>query len=335
MIRVRFLSLVLALGGPMLGCKGNGESSPGAHPSPAARPDTPMRLAWEEPFPALPLEDASGAAATLPRSRTGWSVVALHPSPCISCAEMDDLYPRFEPNWTTLGLGLVVVTENGAPSDTASVPMLATSTSLFALTRTLNEPTHVLVGPDGRVRFIARREGSARERLQSLFRQFDTLKKPDAEREAIVRRVFPDAASVRLESTIATSWLGPSACALGLSPWFGSAHGANGSFLGFVFPLEKETSCTTCETLYLAVGFGRDGRLRSIEEIEPVISLGEQQETKRFFERFVGLLSPEGIERVPEGLIESPKADHVTRALLQNAFALAARAPVPESGPPR
>jgi hypothetical protein len=31
---------------------------------------------------------------------------------------------------------------------------------------------------------------------------------------------------------------------------------------------------------------------------------------------------------VPEGLIGSPKADHVTRTLLTNAFALIGRAPV-------
>ncbi len=330
---------ILAVVGILLlaGCGGGGGE---ASDTPAADRKPAGRLDWGQAFPVSTVTDLDGNAVSIPVDG-GWTAAVLCSRACAACEADLIEYDARSIVWREMGLTFGVLSERdpgvlreSVVANGLEIPVWHTTTPLFQVTRILNEPVLTLVGPDGTVRFIGRRVGTTDERLVSLRRNFYYLNAPDSLRVALAARALPGAARVEIASTLETDWLGVSACQLGLSPWYGIGFAEDGSPSGFAFPIERDTNCDTCEPLYLMVGFGTDGRISALAEIEPVVSLGQPQDTGAFFRRFVGIRTREQVARVPERLVQSQRADEVTRELVLVAFALAERIPETESSAP-
>jgi len=331
MSRIASTGLAVAL---LVGCAqepAEDEGGAGRRSDPEARPA--VSLGWEEPLPDLHPLALDGSPSDALLEPGAWTALALCP---IACSECEERLPEWDVRariWAELGLRFAVVSER-SPSllaetvrqDGLQLPVFATATSIFRLTGSLDEPLLVLVDPEGVVRFVGRRRGTPDERLVSLRRQYQMLSSPPGRRDALVRGVFPDAGRIEIRSSIQSEWLGEAACRLGLSPWYGVAWADGDEWLGVGFPIERDTGCDQCQPLYLMVGITAEGRIQGVEEIEPVISLGERVDTRVFFNRLRGRRGPEGVAKVPVTM-NSERADGVTRQLLTAVFHLAARIP--------
>jgi len=324
---------ILAVVGVLLlaGCGGGGNE---AADTPAAGGQTPPgRLDWGQPFPISSVTDLDGNVVSIPVDG-GWTAVVMCTRACAACETNLVDYDAQSIVWREMGLTFGVLSERDPEllrgevvADQLEIPIWHTDTPLFQVTRILNEPVFALMDPQGIVRFIGRRVGNADERLVSLRRNFYYLHAPDSLRVALARRALPGAARVEIVNTLETDWLGVAACQLGLSPWYGRGLAEDGSPTGFAFPIERETNCDTCEPIYLMVGVDEDRHISALTEIEPVISLGQHQDTREFFSRFVGARSRQNVAQVPQRLVQSQRADEVTRELVLVAFALADRIP--------
>jgi len=329
--RIAFALAVLFLAP---GCGGGGDGAGDTGSGDGADDAPRLSVDLGAPFPDLPLTAATDAPVALPPDGAGWTVVGLFPRTCHDCGtELPDLAVQAQ-LWGDAGLGFVGVFEStpaevgvvAARTRTEDLALAATEVPLFPVTRILDASTYVLVDSVGTVRFIARQAGILPERLQSLSRQHRVLRAGPEHQAALVRDAYPDADGVEIRSTLDTDWLGPRTLELGLSPWYGIVTDADGGTRAVVFPLERDTSCSTCEPMFLLVGIGRRGAIERVHPVEPVISLGEIQDTGPFFSRVRGVRSEEGLDGVPP-MLNSAKADQVARQLLAVALDLAARIP--------
>jgi hypothetical protein len=78
--------------------------------------------------------------------------------------------------------------------------------------------------------------------------------------------------------------------------------------------------------MFLLVGVGSRRSLDRVHPIEPVVSLGDLQDTAPFFERVRGVRTEGQLAQIPR-MLASTRADEVARELLEVALDLAGRIP--------
>ncbi len=319
--RLGLLALVLTA----IGCAGE-DAADETPPGPAS---SVSRIRLGGTFPEMELVGPDGEASPPSAWRGGWRVVALCP---LTAPNGLDNIPEWESHrriWADLGLDLIVITE-GEPVDADDARrcggrILHSRTSVFRVTGVLNRPVHVLIDPEGEVRHLDRPGVEFSAQLRSLLLNYRTLSAPERDREAIVRGAFPGADSVAVLATSEAPWLASDAFDLGLSAWYGEAFGRGGR-LGRLFPIEFDPQCTTCDLLYLAVGVGRSRRIVAVNEIEPIIALGEHISADRLFGELIGIGKEEDLKRIGYVLARK-KAEDSIHSVIRVALTLAARIP--------
>lgn len=321
------------------GCGGGdpaGDGDAGGADAADADADARPRISIElgRPFPDLAPAAATEASPALPPETPGWTVVGLYPATCAGCeTDLPELAVATE-LWADRGLGFVGIFEAtpaevgvmAARTRTEHLALAATELPLFPITRILDASTYALLDSTGTVRFVARQAGILPERFQSLSRQHRLLRAGPEHQAEVVREAYPHAAGIEIRSTLDTEWLGPRTLELGLSPWFAVVTDSAGDATQVVFPMERDTNCTTCEPMFLLVGIEEGGAIDRVHAIEPVISLGEVQDTVPLFNRVKGAHTRERLAALP-ALLNSTKADIVARQLLSVALDLGRRVP--------